>query len=159
MLRVRVPQVALIAAAAFWLACGGESSEKAEGTASGPEVAAEAVEPGEADDAQAEAAQVADAGDEAAEAAKQIFGSRCFTCHGAEGAGDGPGSAALNPKPRDFRDAAWQDSVSDDHIANIIKMGGAAVGKSPTMPGNPDLMSKPEVVAALVAHVRSLRAQ
>jgi hypothetical protein len=34
--------------------------------------------------------------------------------------------------------------------------GGAAVGRSPTMPGNPDLMSKPEVVRALVAHVRGL---
>lgn len=39
-----------------------------------------------------------------------------------------------------------------------MKFGGAAVGRSPSMPGNPDLMSKPEVVAALVAHVRSLAA-
>jgi hypothetical protein len=30
------------------------------------------------------------------------------------------------------------------------------VGKSPAMPANPDLMAKPEVVAALRAHVRGL---
>jgi mono/diheme cytochrome c family protein len=88
--------------------------------------------------------------------ADQIFATRCTTCHGPLGAGDGPGSAALTPKPRDFRDAAWQDSVSDEHIEKIVMYGGAAVGRSPSMPGNPDLMSKPDVVRALVAHVRGL---
>lgn len=91
-----------------------------------------------------------------AEEAKQIFATRCFTCHGPAGAGDGPGSAALDPKPRNFQDVAWQDSVSDEHIEKIVMYGGAAVARSPTMPGNPDLMSKPEVVRALVAHVRGL---
>jgi hypothetical protein len=46
--------------------------------------------------------------------------------------------------------------VSDEHIEKIVMYGGAAVGRSPTMPGNPDLMAKPEVVRALVAHVRGL---
>lgn len=88
--------------------------------------------------------------------AKQIFAMRCQTCHGPNGAGDGPGSAALDPKPRNFQDREWQASVDDDHIATIIQYGGAAVGKSPGMPGNPDLMSRPELVKALVAVVRSL---
>jgi mono/diheme cytochrome c family protein len=88
--------------------------------------------------------------------AGQIFATRCFTCHGSEGAGDGPGSAALTPKPRNFQDPAWQASVSDEHLEKIVLYGGAAVGRSPTMPGNPDLMSKPETVRALVAHVRGL---
>jgi mono/diheme cytochrome c family protein len=92
----------------------------------------------------------------ATEEATQIFATRCTTCHGPEGQGDGPGSAALDPKPRNFQDPAWQDSVTDEHIANIILYGGAAVGRSPTMPGNPDLIAKPEVVRALAAHVRSL---
>jgi mono/diheme cytochrome c family protein len=86
----------------------------------------------------------------------QIFATRCVTCHGPEGLGDGPGSAALDPKPRNFQDPAWQESVTDDHIEKIVMYGGAAVGRSPTMPGNPDLMSKPDVVRALVAHVRGL---
>lgn len=93
----------------------------------------------------------------AAMAARQIFETRCAVCHGVRGAGDGPGSAGLDPQPRDFRDAEWQESVTDDHITKIIKFGGAAVGKSPTMPGNPDLLAKPEVVQGLVEHIRSLR--
>jgi mono/diheme cytochrome c family protein len=83
---------------------------------------------------------------------------RCVTCHGPKGEGNGPGSAALDPKPRNFTDPAWQASVTDEHIAKIVQFGGAAVGKSPAMPGNPDLMSKPEVLQALVAHVRGLAA-
>jgi mono/diheme cytochrome c family protein len=85
-----------------------------------------------------------------------IFESRCVTCHGPKGAGDGPASAGLTPKPRNFQDPAWQSSVTDNHIEQIVQYGGAAVGRSPAMPANPDLMSKPEVVAALRAHVRSL---
>ncbi len=89
--------------------------------------------------------------------AENIFSTRCATCHGPQGGGDGPGSAGLNPKPRNFHLAAWQGSVTDQHINTIIVSGGPAVGKSAAMPPNPDLQSKPEVVAALVAHIRALR--
>ena len=58
-----------------------------------------------------------------AEAAK-IFMERCSTCHGLNGAGDGQGAAALNPKPRNFQDKDWQTSVTDEHIEKIIKEGG-----------------------------------
>jgi mono/diheme cytochrome c family protein len=108
--------------------------------------------------AEATPTAAATAGADATKEAEQIFATRCFTCHGAKGQGDGPGSSGLIPKPRNFTDRAWQASVDDDHIAKIIQFGGAAVGKSPTMPSNPDLMAKPEVVRALVAHVRSLAA-
>jgi len=95
------------------------------------------------------------AGDPVAEAA-QIFHDRCTVCHGATGKGDGDGSAALDPKPRDFTSDEWQASVTDEHLQKIIVYGGAAVGKSPTMPANPDLDAKPEVVAELVKVVRGL---
>lgn len=88
--------------------------------------------------------------------AQEIFQSRCVTCHGENGKGDGPGSAALNPKPRDYTSADWQKSVTDDHIKKIILEGGPAVGLSPLMPPNPDLKDKPEVVDALVKVVRNL---
>jgi mono/diheme cytochrome c family protein len=88
--------------------------------------------------------------------AEQIFSTRCVTCHGPQGAGDGPGSAGLDPKPRNFQDPAWQSSVSDEHLGKVILYGGAAVGKSPAMPANPDLVAKPQVAAALVEHLRSL---
>lgn len=86
-----------------------------------------------------------------------LFKSRCVVCHGDGGKGDGPGAAALTPKPRAFGDAEWQASVGDDAIAKTIVGGGAAVGKSPTMPPNADLKDKPEVVAGLVKIVRNFR--
>jgi mono/diheme cytochrome c family protein len=87
--------------------------------------------------------------------ATEIFATRCTPCHGADGRGDGAASASLIPKPRNFHDAAWQSSVQDDYLAKIIQYGGAAVGKSPTMPANPDLRD-PAVIQALALHVRSL---
>lgn len=89
--------------------------------------------------------------------ATQIFATRCTPCHGPSGAGDGPASAGLTPRPRNFHDAAWQGSVTDDYIERIIQYGGAGVGKSPAMPANPDLMERAVVVAALREHVRSMR--
>lgn len=88
--------------------------------------------------------------------AEQIFKSRCATCHGQAGKGDGPAAVALNPKPRDLGDAAWQKSVDDAHIEKIILGGGPSVGKSPLMPANPDLSAKPDVVKALRVLVRDL---
>jgi mono/diheme cytochrome c family protein len=87
-------------------------------------------------------------------AAKEVFDSRCSACHGTSGRGDGPGSAALNPRPRNYTDKSWQASVTDEQIKKTILYGGAAVGKSPIMPGSPDLDAKPEVLDGLVAIVR-----
>ncbi len=102
----------------------------------------------------AEVAEVA-VGDPKAEAV-EIFENRCTVCHGKTGKGDGEGSAALDPKPRDFTLAEWQESVTDEHIQKIIVYGGTGVGKSATMPANPDLDAKPEVVKELVVYVRNL---
>ena len=93
---------------------------------------------------------------EAKKEAEEIFSGRCTPCHGPEGRGDGPASAGLTPKPRNFGDRTWQKSVSNEHIENIIQYGGAAVGKSPAMPPNPDLVAKPAVIKALRAHIRTL---
>lgn len=101
------------------------------------------------------AGQTAQVTPEARQQAQQIFGTRCAVCHGPEGRGDGPGGAALNPKPRDFHDTAWQDSVADKEIETAIVYGGAAVGRSPAMVANPDLGGKAAVVAALREMVRN----
>lgn len=87
--------------------------------------------------------------------ADQLFAQRCTPCHGAAGAGDGPASASLTPRPRNFHDKGWQGQVNDEHIMKIIQYGGAAVGKSAAMPANPDLTSKNDVVAALKNKIRS----
>lgn len=91
--------------------------------------------------------------------ADTIWQSRCATCHGAAGKGDGPAAVALTPKPRDFSLADWQASVTDEHLEKVIIEGGQAVGLSPLMTANPDLAAKPEVVKALCAHVRELGAK
>lgn len=98
------------------------------------------------------------ASDPVAEAA-EIYANRCTVCHGEKGKGDGAGSAALEPKPRDFTSTEWQASVTDDHLTKIIVYGGTAVGKAATMPANPDLDAKPDVVAELVKYIRGLSGQ
>ncbi|MGM0575849.1 MAG: c-type cytochrome [Myxococcota bacterium] len=128
----------LLAAAVSLAAC------KSEGAGGAEEMAEEA------------AAAEATITPEARKKAQEIFTNRCVTCHGEMGAGDGPGSKALDPKPRDLRQAEWQESVTDEHIEEIIVGGGAAVGLAPAMPANPDLSDKPAVVAALREHVRGL---
>lgn len=91
----------------------------------------------------------------AAAEAQTTFKTVCATCHGESGLGNGPGAAALNPKPRNYTDKTWQASVTDDQIKQTILMGGAAVGKSPVMPAQPQLKEKPEVVSELVKIIRS----
>jgi mono/diheme cytochrome c family protein len=88
--------------------------------------------------------------------ADEIWSTRCTTCHGPAGKGDGPAGIALTPKPRDLSNAEWQKSVTDEHIENIVLNGGAAVGKSVLMPANPDLSGKAAVVKALRVKVRGL---
>jgi cytochrome c553 len=86
--------------------------------------------------------------------ASNIFKTVCTACHGENGHGDGPASSTLQPKPRDYTDKAWQASVTDEQITKTILMGGAAVGKSPAMPAQPQLKEQPEVVANLVKMIR-----
>lgn len=90
----------------------------------------------------------------AAEEAHQLFTTVCATCHGATGHGDGAAAANLNPKPRNYTDKAWQASVTDDNIRQIILLGGAGVGKSAAMPAQVQLKDKPLVVEELVKLVR-----
>ena len=89
--------------------------------------------------------------------ARQLFKTKCQACHGDHGAGDGPASATLDPKPRAFADATWQASVTDDQLKKTIIEGGAAVGKSAAMSSNPELANKPEELAALVKIVRDFK--
>jgi cytochrome c553 len=86
--------------------------------------------------------------------AQATFNTLCVMCHGADGTGTGPAAASLNPKPRNYTDAAWQASVTDDQIKDIILKGGAGVGKSPSMPGQPQLKDHPEVLDGLVQLIR-----
>lgn len=86
--------------------------------------------------------------------ATEYYESKCRTCHGDQGRGDGPGANALTVKPRAFADSAWQESVTDAHLRQVMLEGGKAVGLSEDMPPFPDLEGRPRVVTELVAKVR-----
>jgi cytochrome c553 len=86
--------------------------------------------------------------------AEQMFATVCATCHGADGSGKGPAAESLNPKPRNYTDPAWQASVTDEQLKEVILKGGQGVGKSPMMPGQPQLKDHPEVLDGLVQIIR-----
>ncbi len=121
-------------------------------------VAAEAPAAAEAREVPVEVTPVLAAGSKpksAKEEALSFYKLRCEMCHGPGGKGDGAASAALNPKPRDFSEASWQKGTTDERIRKVIVGGGPAVGLSPLMPPAPQLQSQPEVLDALVKHIRS----
>ncbi len=86
---------------------------------------------------------------------RATFQKSCSGCHGEAGKGDGAMGAALNPKPKDLSDKAYNASLKNDYLAKIIKGGGQAVGKSPMMPSVGSTLKDTEV-ADLIAYIRSL---
>jgi caa(3)-type oxidase subunit IV len=67
---------------------------------------------------------------------KELFASNCVTCHGAAGHGDGPASAGLNPKPRNFTVAeGWKNGRKPSQIFGTLTKGLNAMpsfGSSPS---------------------------
>lgn len=61
-------------------------------------------------------------GDEV-QAGKKIFEGNCEICHGKNGAGDGPASVSLNPKPADFRSPAFWQKTTRQQMEHTIKNG------------------------------------
>jgi len=86
--------------------------------------------------------------------AEAMFQTVCATCHGMDGTGKGPAAESLNPKPRDYTDPQWQASVTDHQLKEVILKGGQGVGKSPMMPGQPQLADHPDVLDGLVKIIR-----
>ena len=82
------------------------------------------------------------------------YATLCASCHGEDGKAAIPAAAAMNPKPRNLTDAAWQASVTDDHLHKVIKEGGGAVGLSSSMPPW-GAMLKDNEIDAIVAMIRT----
>lgn len=57
------------------------------------------------------------------EKGKGLFAQNCATCHGANGLGDGPAAAALNPKPRNFTTNEWKKGGSPARVFLTITNG------------------------------------
>ena len=79
---------------------------------------------------------------------QQLFGDHCASCHGATGAGDGPGASALRPRPANL----IEHEYSNRRVAEALWHGvsGTAMPAWRDHPLND--------VAALVAGVRALGA-
>ena len=87
-------------------------------------------------------------------AGQVLFTKYCQLCHGPTGHGDGPGSVALNPKPRNFTQPSQFKSKNDEEVFQVISRGGAARKLSAAMPPwGPTL--KPAQIWQLIAFVRS----
>ena len=54
---------------------------------------------------------------------EQVVKERCVLCHGESGKGDGPGGAALNPKPRNWTDDGYMATRTDDQLYEVIFNG------------------------------------
>jgi cytochrome c oxidase cbb3-type subunit 3 len=101
-------------------------------------------------------APVAHAAD--AEQGKKLYGQFCSTCHGQSGKGDGPGAAALNPKPRDHTNKEYMSKMSDEEMMKVIKNGGVSIGKSPLMPPWGASL-KDDQIQDVIAYIRTLCCQ
>jgi caa(3)-type oxidase subunit IV len=84
------------------------------------------------------------------------FATSCSPCHGAGGAGDGAAAAALNPKPANFTDPAFWSSRGDAEVFKAIREGGAAVGRSASMPPWGTMLDSTKT-AAMVAYLHTLK--
>jgi cytochrome c oxidase cbb3-type subunit 3 len=83
------------------------------------------------------------------------FQQFCSSCHGAAGKGDGAMSAAMNPKPKNLSDKAYNGSLKEDYLVKLIKDGGQAVGKSAMMPKMGGTLKDADV-ENVIAYLRSL---
>lgn len=82
------------------------------------------------------------------ERGRRLFGDHCVTCHGETGEGDGPGAAALRPKPGTLVEHAYTDA----RLAEVLWHGVAGTA----MPAWRD--HPPADLAAIAVAVKALRA-
>ena len=59
---------------------------------------------------------------------KALFAVNCASCHGAQGLGDGPAAAALNPKPRNYHGTYWRFGGGVARIVQTISEGSPGTG-------------------------------
>ena len=130
--------VLAMGAYALLVGCGGAQQESGSASSTPEPVAS----------AQPAADTGAVAGDPVAQG-KVVYQARCALCHGPEGKGDGPASAALNPKPRNHTDGTYMNSQTDEALLKVIHDGKGG------MPAWKGVLSEQEMQAVL-KYVRTL---
>jgi len=70
------------------------------------------------------------------ERGKILYEQQCASCHGAKGAGDGPASAGLDPRPIDFTDQGRANERSVFALYQVINQGleGTSMRSYPDLP-------------------------
>src|SRR5579863_2523651 len=76
---------------------------------------------------------------------KENYLTRCASCHGVEGRGDGLSTSWLRTKPTDFHNCDYMEKLSDDTMFTAIKYGTGMVDLPPDMPGFFNRLSDTEI--------------
>src|SRR3989304_1287603 len=84
---------------------------------------------------------------------KHLYIRYCAVCHGQEGKGDGFNAFNLDPKPRDFTDSTYMNSLSGERLIETITEGGRGVNRSPLMPSWNGRLSGMEI-EYIVSYIR-----
>ena len=81
-------------------------------------------------------------------AGKAVYEKWCMNCHGAEGAGDGPGADYFTPRPRDFtfglykiRSTGSGQLPTDEDLIRTVSEGIPGTG----MPGWKETLKEQEI--------------
>ena len=85
--------------------------------------------------------------------AERLYLGLCATCHGADGRGSWRAALFL-VKPGRLSDAAVIDARSDQYLFDLIKHGGAPIGR-PGMPAFGSTLTDDDI-RAMVGYVRGL---
>jgi mono/diheme cytochrome c family protein len=86
---------------------------------------------------------------------KRLFYQYCVWCH-ADSTPAGPSNRSnLNPNPPLANDGATLNTLSDDFIRNVVTLGGAAAGKSASMPPWGKTLSQDDI-EAVIAFYRAI---
>jgi len=86
---------------------------------------------------------------------KRVFYVQCVWCH-ADTTPAGPSNRSnLKPVPPLMNDGGALNSESDDHLENIIALGGSAVSKSAMMPPYGQTLTRNEI-QDVIAYTRAI---
>ncbi|MGH7906186.1 MAG: c-type cytochrome [Candidatus Binataceae bacterium] len=88
-----------------------------------------------------------------ADDAQTLYMTRCASCHGVSGHGDGPRARSLEHKPHDFNDCDWMSMMSNPTLFLAIENGGLSIGPASGMPAYAGKLSEKQM-AALVNYIR-----
>lgn len=82
----------------------------------------------------------------------RLYAERCVACHGQGGRGDGPVAAALQPPPRNFRDAGFWRTRTLAELETVVRDGRPGT----LMQAFGSVLSESEI-EAVVRHLTTFR--